>query len=263
MKIPRALQKIMTTEELPVLSGTLPVLERFVARWEKMQGIYPELREPLEEGLKKELNPCVLVLNPSQKLAWINKSWDVDARDAAARVVKRELRKYSTKSQHLVILNLAAAKTVLTGHWNALASDDEDDGAVETAGMSVDDEFTAYTTAKLSATGCDILQFWDIAMDHLPIQASAVPCERVFSSGKETMTAWRNRIKPELKEALQMLKFALRKKRLNFTGGCEIVAKGVEETVDAHLLARITEAVKLDGALDEAYNTLVLDDVEM
>lgn len=57
-------------------------------------------------------------------------------------------------------------------------------------------------------------------MDILPIQGSAVPCERVFSSGKETTTTRRNRIGPELMEALQMLKFAVRKgKTLNFTAG--------------------------------------------
>lgn len=47
-------------------------------------------------------------------------------------------------------------------------------------------------------------------MDLLPIQGSAVPCERVFSSAKETMTTRRSRIRPELMEALQMLKFSLR-----------------------------------------------------
>ena len=45
-------------------------------------------------------------------------------------------------------------------------------------------------------------------MDILPIQGSAVPCERVFSSAKETITARRNQIKPDLMEALQMLKFS-------------------------------------------------------
>jgi hAT family C-terminal dimerisation region len=54
-------------------------------------------------------------------------------------------------------------------------------------------------------------------MDYLPIQASAVPCERVFSSSAETDTKKRNRIKPELMEALQVLKFALKKARLSFT----------------------------------------------
>ena len=50
-----------------------------------------------------------------------------------------------------------------------------------------------------------------MAMDYLPIQTSSVPCERVFSSSSETMTKRRNLIKPELMEALQMLKFMLPK----------------------------------------------------
>jgi hypothetical protein len=59
-----------------------------------------------------------------------------------------------------------------------------------------------------------------LAMDVLAIQGSAVPCERVFSSGKETMSARRNRIKYDLMEALQMLKFSLNHNHeLNFTVG--------------------------------------------
>lgn len=49
-----------------------------------------------------------------------------------------------------------------------------------------------------------------MAMDILPVQGSAVPCERVFSSAKETMTARRNHVSPSLMEALQMLKFSFR-----------------------------------------------------
>jgi hypothetical protein len=56
-----------------------------------------------------------------------------------------------------------------------------------------------------------------MAMDYLPIQASAVPCERVFSSSAKTDTKKRNRISPLLMKALQMLKFYLKKERLNFT----------------------------------------------
>jgi hypothetical protein len=56
-------------------------------------------------------------------------------------------------------------------------------------------------------------------MDYLPIQATSVPCERVFSSAKDTDTAKRNRISPVLMEALQMLKYLLKKERLNFMKG--------------------------------------------
>jgi hypothetical protein len=56
-----------------------------------------------------------------------------------------------------------------------------------------------------------------MAMDYLPVQASSVPCERIFSSSAETDTKKRNRISALLMEALQMLKFYLKKERLNFT----------------------------------------------
>lgn len=57
-------------------------------------------------------------------------------------------------------------------------------------------------------------------MDILPIQSSAVPCEQVFSSSKETMRACRNHIGPDLMEALQLLKFSIwQGQSLNFTSG--------------------------------------------
>jgi hypothetical protein len=45
-----------------------------------------------------------------------------------------------------------------------------------------------------------------MVMDYLQIQASAVLCEQVFSSSMQTDTSHQNCIKPELMEALQMLK---------------------------------------------------------
>ena len=59
-----------------------------------------------------------------------------------------------------------------------------------------------------------------LALDILPIQATSVPCEHVFSSSKETTTARRNRISGELMEQLQMLKYSIKQGRqLNFTEG--------------------------------------------
>ena len=61
--------------------------------------------------------------------------------------------------------------------------------------------------------------FFAIALDYLPIQASAVPCERIFSSSAETDTKRQNQIHPILMEPLQMLKFSLKQERLDFTEG--------------------------------------------
>jgi len=63
------------------------------------------------------------------------------------------------------------------------------------------------------------LTFFEMALDYLLIQASAVPSEQVFSSSAETDTKKHNHINPVLMEALQMLKFTLKKACLNFTSG--------------------------------------------
>jgi hypothetical protein len=60
---------------------------------------------------------------------------------------------------------------------------------------------------------------FEIALDYIPLQASSVPCERIFLSEKETNTLKCNRIHPVLMEALQTLKFSLKKDRFNFTSG--------------------------------------------
>jgi hypothetical protein len=53
-------------------------------------------------------------------------------------------------------------------------------------------------------------------MDILPVQASAVPCERVFSSSKDTITPQRSRLSGITVEMLQILKYRFKRKRLNF-----------------------------------------------
>jgi len=114
-------------------------------------------------------------------------------------------------------------------------------------GQTLEQEYQSYVTAPLSKPGTDMLKFWEVgnlsitsliysytvqqlsestqptffgmSLNFIPIQASAVPSECVFSSSTETDTKKRNRINPVLMEALQMLKFAFTQSRLNFTEG--------------------------------------------
>src|SRR5229473_4365748 len=89
-----------------------------------------------------------------------------------------------------------------------------------------------------------------ITLDYLPIQASSVPCERVFSSTKETNTLKCNCIHPVLMEALQTLKFLLKKERFNFTSGWQMALSemkgkgntGTTKDLLAHLLTRDRQA---------------------
>ena len=56
-------------------------------------------------------------------------------------------------------------------------------------------------------------------MDVLPAQAMAVPCERVFSSSKETCSLRRSQLGGTTIEMLQVLKYSYQRERLNFMTG--------------------------------------------
>ena len=140
-----------------------------------------------------------------------------------------------------------------------------DIGRSNTREQTVEQEYQAYIMAPLSPKNINILKFWEVqwttdfiacidkisqvngatfptlfqmALDYLPIQASSVPCERIFSSSAETDTKKRNRISPLLMEALQMLKFHLKKEHLNFTQDWVTPVKYMTEDDDEEDLLR-------------------------
>ena len=96
-----------------------------------------------------------------------------------------------------------------------------------------------------------------IAMDYLPIQASAVPCEHVFSSSLETMTKCCNRISPILMEALQMTKYFVNKRELDFTKGWVMSQKDMQQDIeDEDRLASI-----IDSHLSKEEVVQMIDDI--
>ena len=96
-------------------------------------------------------------------------------------------------------------------------------------------------------------------MDYLPIQASSVPCERVFSSSAETMTKCRNRISPILMEALQMTKFFLKQERLDFTRGWITSEKEMQQDVEGEdLLAKVIEANLTRSEVEQAVDDIMV-----
>jgi hypothetical protein len=73
-----------------------------------------------------------------------------------------------------------------------------------------------------------------MARDLLPVQASSVPCERVFSSAKLTTTVQRNRISPRLVEMLQIIKYGLKRDGLSFAADWIVTQEEmtIEERLD-------------------------------
>ncbi|CAA7271021.1 unnamed protein product [Cyclocybe aegerita] len=89
--------------------------------------------------------------------------------------------------------------------------------------------------------------FWRVACDVLPAQASAVPCERVFSSSKETDTMRRSNLEEFTMEELQILKHRYRNDRINFTEG--LVCSERELSVidmDPNVIDELMAAGKID-----------------
>ena len=96
-------------------------------------------------------------------------------------------------------------------------------------------------------------------MDYLPVQASSVPFEHIFSSAAETDTKKRNRLSPTLMEALQILKFIYKKDRLNFTAGLMMTPKAsVSHTSTEVLETLFTEDP--DEAIDKLLKIFGEDD---
>jgi hAT family C-terminal dimerisation region len=67
--------------------------------------------------------------------------------------------------------------------------------------------FWHYNSPPQQANRTEFPTLFTIVMDYLPIQATFILCEHVFSSAKDTDTTKRNQISPVLVEALQMLKY--------------------------------------------------------
>ncbi|KAG5634203.1 hypothetical protein H0H81_002893, partial [Sphagnurus paluster] len=112
--------------------------------------------------------------------------------------------------------------------------------------VKAEKEFNRYIAWALEK-GHKLLHYWNLnkkefplifglAMDVLPVQASAVPCERVFSSSKEKITLRQLCLSPGLMEMLQVLKYSFKQDHLNFTE--DWIAKEEDYTING----RLTEA---------------------
>jgi len=108
----------------------------------------------------------------------------------------------------------------------------------------------------------DLVSHWDeservfpltfkVALDILPVQAYSVPCERAFSSSKETGIMRRSLLSASMLEVLQVLKHLYKQKRLDFTS--HWIANEEDYSIEKATEAAINELVssaKCDELLD-------------
>jgi hypothetical protein len=92
---------------------------------------------------------------------------------------------------------------------------------------------------------------YKVVLDILPVQASAVPCERIFSSSKETCALRRSLLSASMLEVLQVLKHLYKQEHLDFTS--YLVAKEEDyliENATAAAIQELVSAAKTDELLD-------------
>lgn len=93
-----------------------------------------------------------------------------------------------------------------------------------------------------------------VAADVLPVQASAVPCESAFSSGKQTCTPERNRLHAATMEVLQLLKYMYRQDRLDFTR--DLLAEEADYQIEGEVSERAVRELILAGRFEELKDLL-------
>ncbi|KAJ3572595.1 hypothetical protein NP233_g2975 [Leucocoprinus birnbaumii] len=245
LSVPHAFQHCLSGEKTPILSEAIPAFEAMSYKWKQQQASYPEVASIIQAGIDKlavyqqraETVPAYIVsmvLSPSMKLGHFYKNRPHEVPFARETFMK-EMRPYYSLMSHSHLPRAPGARSPVTPGTSgrSWADDILSLGAVTpvrtTAGYaSLEAEVEAYL-CKPPRTVTKIIDYWQdnqlryptlfaAALDFLPIQSSAVPCERVFSSAKETMTDRRNKISRSLMEELQMLKFRSRRTPLlNFT----------------------------------------------
>jgi|ERR1700722_331064 len=92
-----------------------------------------------------------------------------------------------------------------------------------------------------------------VALDILPVQASSVPCERIFSSSKETCVLRRSLLSASLLEMLQVLKQLYKDTHLDFT--LDWIAKEDDYSIERATEAAIHELMST-GKTDELLDLL-------
>jgi hypothetical protein len=90
-----------------------------------------------------------------------------------------------------------------------------------------------------------------VALDVLPVQASAVPCERIFSSSKETCSLRRSLLSASTLEILQVLKQIYKEEHLQFVS--HLLAKEDDYAIDHATEAAIHELVS-SGNIEELWD---------
>ncbi|KIK14506.1 hypothetical protein PISMIDRAFT_84486, partial [Pisolithus microcarpus 441] len=221
----------MSAEKRAMLNRAVPSFELFMTAWEKLRETNKCIAPFIDVGLKwakqyynrmdnTQAYIISMLVDPSLQFQWIRKYWGQEWIMHAENIVLALMEKYhATKVSASGNVESSPQPDSLDSLARLYGLDDMELGPSRRGALqAVEKEYRMYVDGELVDGSMDPLRFWEvnrtrfptifaIAMDYLPIQASSVPCERVFSSSADTDTKKRNLISPILMEALQMLKY--------------------------------------------------------
>ncbi|KIK21669.1 hypothetical protein PISMIDRAFT_103770 [Pisolithus microcarpus 441] len=234
LDIPHKVQQHMSSEKRATLNHAVPSFELFMTAWEKLHETNKHIAPFIDVSLKwakqyynrmdnTQAYIISMLVDPSLRFRWIRKYWGQEWITHAEDIVLALMEKYrATKVSASGNIESSSQPDSLDSLARLYGLDDMELGPSTCGALqAVEQEYRLYVDGELVDKSMDPLRFWEvncarfpmmfaIAMDYLLIQASSVPCERVFSSSTDTDMKKRNQISPILMEALQMLKYHLR-----------------------------------------------------
>ncbi|KAF7363239.1 Dimer-Tnp-hAT domain-containing protein [Mycena venus] len=206
LEVPAKIQQSFSSAKFPTVWRTLPLFEFLQQSWRNMAATakFADMKDSIDRGLENlekwyrkteesDVYFICLALDPNYKTEYAEHQWDSEAFIHAMEKFKAKFDLYY-KSPAIQA---------------SVSTDAESSGGVDPR-----EELRAYISAPLENTDDHHSEQYPIlfrmACDYLAIQGSATASERAFSSGALTATRRRNRLSPEMFEALQLLKSAYR-----------------------------------------------------
>ncbi|KIM64084.1 hypothetical protein SCLCIDRAFT_23712 [Scleroderma citrinum Foug A] len=245
LQTPHAVQQAILAESQPRLGSTVPTFKLLMKSWEALAKKVPHLKPWIDHGF--DVYILTMFIDPTIHLEWIEHHWNADYVKTAEDLVLKMMAKYHKLKN---ICGPVSSQAEMSGHlfdslteWRGLRSLGFSATPTTEGIPTIKQEYCLYTKSQRERGGSNPLIYWGLkhaefptlfifAMDYLPIQASAVL-------------------------SLQMLKFYLKKKWLNFTEGW---------AVDYRVLIEDDpEVVELSGAgqeLDVSKIKAIINDEE-
>ncbi|KAF5333840.1 hypothetical protein D9758_017432 [Tetrapyrgos nigripes] len=207
LQIPHSFQERLSGEKTPTLSFALPGYDVMIAKWENMKDTLPQYASVIDAGIAKlhkyrdhadesDAYTLAMIINPGIKLDWF-KRFAPHRLDEARELFLQELMCAWSQLESYTAVN--EREQIIT-----LSELSNDDWADAILGLPTKDKQPI----------CHISQA-------LQDEVNGYFSESLLcSSSSDTDTKKRNRIGPELNEALQMLKYTLRQgNSISFTEG--------------------------------------------